>query len=154
MYINIILSCIAGNFRRRKLLQIGEKYKFSRRKHSQIARFCCAKGHHTPKTLQIATKQIYESFLPRMFSATVVFRAQFQLKCSVLVVHVSLPPPLPTPPPTGQGVHPWCDQAPVWETPSLPLPQRHPRREKGRMKEFISLVPRPSFPWLLAVCEN
>ena len=35
-----------GNFRGRKLSEIGEKYKFSQRKLPWFAHFCHAKGHH------------------------------------------------------------------------------------------------------------
>ena len=118
-------------------------------------------AHHIQQQMQLWKRCLitkvhgYQKYTEYIYHATmhiVVFRVQFQLKCTsslagnslqfaqthpewlcLVVLHWLWMFTSPSPP-TGQGVHPWCDQAPVWETPSLSLPQRHPRREKGRMK--------------------
>ena len=73
---------IAGNFRGRKLSRIGET-RFSWRKLSRIARFCCAKGSHAPnftdKTFEYSHKS---SKFMKVFSLESFRYTVYLLPCS------------------------------------------------------------------------
>ena len=72
-YHHMVVYRIAGNFRGENFREL-VKIRFSRRKLSQIARFCLAEGRHAPNFAEKTFAYSHNPRNPRKFSPSKVFR--------------------------------------------------------------------------------